>query len=744
MEMVSKKNMSLRKKFLAVAIFVGMSMTNCHAAEIDSTDATADAENFSGQTFSSEGELFTNAELLTSAAPNVIGLDVSGKSNYIVQNGDIIFTGDGAIGVRLGGSTNMLNILSGVIIRSEGAGGKGVLVFYGRDHRLHIAGNIFAAGNAVEIAGDDFISVNEFNLSGSLEGGERAIYIGPKALVRTINIKDGAQIIGDITSLSGRVTNFNIDTDFNYGGKILGANNLNVNVISGTTKFSNAASVASVTVMSGAKFFGDEITTKTFTNHGTIGAHSSKENLIIYGDLISDGFLQKVSGGEAGMIMVSGTANIEGSTVTTDSLLPNETATVLVADSITGNITNPTGKPVPISAMLNATGEIVGNTLTVTTHEADNIGKMNSQEAETLTAMKNMFGGLDSQQQEEMRDLYNLEAAEAKKTLTQISSNDSAQVMSVAQQSTAVDKMISNRVTQVFAPEYIDVNVSPMNFADGDNDLSINVKVPTRRENNLWLNYMKNWGNLRGGTDYHGSVIVGGYDKSFGDRWRAGIFATYGTIGYGADSSRATVYDTRGGLYAGYHSGASDLYLYINAGQLRNSLHRGIYSLGLSTNAKYKSHIIEVGGEYKYDLQPHKTWHVSPFINVQASHIKQNAYTESGAGIYNQHVDANSNTYFAGQVGLDFKRYYRSGSIGLRFGVKHGFTGVDPELHISYEGDGNRNYRLRQRRDKTHFVFSLRGENEFAHGWFVGGETELQLGEHDKDVTASVMLRRMW
>ncbi|MBQ3434531.1 MAG: hypothetical protein IJG24_05755, partial [Selenomonadaceae bacterium] len=115
-----------------------------------------------------------------------------------------------------------------------------------------------------------------------------------------------------------------------------------------------------------------------------------------------------------------------------------------------------------------------------------------------------------------------------------------------------------------------------------------------------------------------------------------------------------------------------------------------------------------------------------------------------GAGIYNQHVDADSNTYLAAQAGLDLKRYYRTGVFGLRFGVKHGFAGADPDLRISYEGDGANSYRLRQKRDKTHFVFSLRGEDEIARGWFLGGEAELQLGENDKDVTASVMFRRVW
>ena len=81
---------------------------------------------------------------------------------------------------------------------------------------------------------------------------------------------------------------------------------------------------------------------------------------------------------------------------------------------------------------------------------------------------------------------------------------------------------------------------------------------------------------------------------------------------------------------------------------------------------------------------------------------------------------------------------------GFRIGVKHGFTGADPDLTIRYEGDTSSSYRLRNERDKTHFIFSLRGENEFARGWSIGGETEFQISKNDRDVTASIMLRRIW
>ena len=799
-----------------------------------------DRKKFYGKSIYASGGIFANDNDFTSDAPLAVGLHVWGANNDVTQSGDITLTGNGAVGIRVDGVDNGLIIPQGTAIVSGGERGKGLLISYGRDHRLDIGGNVTATGNAVEFnfgsnalgaaseyrgsylrylrgvdTSGNIVSatniplttncfnytadelngalVNEFTLTGNLTGGENAIYIGKNALVKNINVEEGATINGNIVSdwkhftaadgfsypvmiqyggksidatkyIPDLVTNLNFNANTEYGGYIAGADNIKLNVNGGTLKFSGAADVLSVEVGSGAQLYGgtfdlhdmsgniaagfSDVTTGKFINHGTIAAGTPNTNLIINGDLISDGTIQKVSGGVGGSIIVNGNANVNGSLVTTDSLLPNQTETVLIANSITGQIRNPVGNPVPVSGMLTATGEIIGNALTVTTYESNNLGDLDSRERETFGAMNHMFETLEGERkQDEMRDLYNLAPPEAKRTLTQIGSNDSAQIMSVAQQNPAVDKMISDRIYKVLTPEYVDINIHSMKFADGEDhapDMKVRVKVPSRQENNFWLNYMKNWGSLRGGTDYHGSVIVAGYDRPFGQKWRAGIFATYGTIGYGVESSRATVYDTRLGLYAGYHNRQSDVYLYLNGGQLRNSLHRGISSLGLSTNANYKSHIVELGGEYKYDLQPRRKWHVSPFVNFQTSHLRQNSYNERGAGIYNQHVDSSSNTYFAAQAGLDLKRYYRTGMFGLRLGVKHGFTGADPDLQISYEGDSSTSYQMRNKRDKTHFIFSVRGENEFANGWFLGGEAELQRGENDRDVTASVMFRRVW
>ena len=68
-----------------------------------------------------------------------------------------------------------------------------------------------------------------------------------------------------------------------------------------------------------------------FTNHGTIGAASKDTALQITGDLLSDGTLQAYAGGTGGYIDVSGKADINGSTLAAEGMLPGDTVTVLTA-----------------------------------------------------------------------------------------------------------------------------------------------------------------------------------------------------------------------------------------------------------------------------------------------------------------------------------------------------------------------------------------------------------------------------
>ena len=135
---------------------------------------------------------------------------------------------------------------------------------------------------------------------------------------------------------------------------------------------------------------------------------------------------------------------------------------------------------------------------------------------------------------------------------------------------------------------------------------------------------------------------------------------------------------------------------------------------------------------------------MSPYATVQLSRLTQDGYTEQGAGIFGQQVNRKGNTYFAGGVGMEFKRYLADGSYALRLGVKHAFSGADPRLTYSYAGNEADTYEMRGQQDRTHFVMSIGGEAEFEPGWTLAGDLSLQKGAHDKDIMAAVTLRRMW
>ncbi|WP_026767672.1 autotransporter outer membrane beta-barrel domain-containing protein [Selenomonas ruminantium] len=801
-----------------------------------------------------------------------IGLHIYGSNNNITQAGDIFTNGAGAVGVRVDGVNNTITVAKDTEIHADGSYNDGVLIAYGKNHNVNIDGTVTAtgeSGNALSFnfgsnsLGSDFeyrgsfmrytrgtlnnevvkaknlglneISsandlwsftdkengdlnapmVNTVNISGKLvadsENAGNAIYIDMSSFVDTININDGAEITGGITSqwkhfspyigfydyetpytetdangkttksleglklqykggeylytkyIPDLVTKLNFNNTMKYDGDIDGMDNMKINV-NGNLVYGGSADVVNVTSAKDAGLFGGTFTvndmsakmadgftddtTGKFYNHGTIGSAYSDKSMTINGDLVSDGTLSGYGGGERGDIVVNGNANVEGSTAVATNMLPDEKMTVLTANNITGELKN-SATYTPVSGMMSAAGEISGKQISVTAKAENNLGALTAEQTQTFNALNNMNANLQGDSRKaELRTVYNLDAEKARQALDQIGNTDAAQLMSAAQNSSVVNRVLADRQAAAFSVRDVDLQIPVNNLADADNENNLTVpvkaKLPVQADNNTWLKFTKNWGDLKGGADYHGQAISGGYDKAVSDNWRTGFFVSYNATSLGAKNAGGNIYDTRFGVYGCYHRNADDAFIYLDGGKIRNKLRRNLSSIGLGAEAKYDANIVEIGGEYKHNLQPERIWHVSPYINLQYSSMKQDAYAETGAGIYNQHVEAKRNNYFAGQLGVEFKRQFLHGHYAARLGVKHAFTGADPELNFSYEGDANHAYTLQNNQDKTHLVLSLGGENEFAKGWILGGDVQLQKGSHDKDVSASVMLRKVW
>ena len=855
-----------------------------------------------------------------STVPLGIGLHIYGSRNTVTQAADILTNGTGATGVRVDGMRNRLVVPATTKIKADGLRGNGILIAYGRDQAVDQAGTVTAKGQGgtgirfdfgsstngaideyrgsyirykrsveegtgkiddadnleltdmdgnVYNAGKDELNgplVKEYNLTGTLSGGENAIYIGKNAFVKDINIKEGASVNGNITSdwkhfntdgsydgvvktekvygitaadwmakyhpgvnprpgddatpeeiaailqyaedyeadpdviaatktvttrkgqlriqyngktgedgyaydayIPDLVTNLNFSANMAYSGNITGADNMKLNVKGGTLQYTGKADVVGVTVDKGAALLGgsytvhdmsgkvaddfaaamDSTDTGHVVNYGTLGALDGNSSMSITGSLISDGTLQGVAGGSAGTIVVSGEAEIDGSRVIAKNLLPDEEFTVLKAGSVTGDVKNTETKPYKFG-MLDEIGAVKGNTAVVTGKAANNLGATDAAQGETYGAMMAMYNNLTADgdaRRAEMRPLFTLAPAAARKTLSAISSNASAKSMALAQRSTVTQHILSSRLTEAFTQNAVEVTIPAMHLDGSDDDgISLTMKTVEPADNDVWLKFGKNWGDARGDVDYHSSATLLGWDRAYGSNWRAGVFAGYGKTSFSDNTASNELRDVRFGLYGGYRKGAGEGMAYLDYGWLRNKLRRGITGMGLTAGARYHSRVLELGGEYLYDLQAEKNvaWHVRPYVNAQLSRLWQNGYSESGAGIFNQVVNGKNNDYFGAGAGVEFKRWLAGGSYAIRAGVKHAFAGAEPKLRYSYMGDAANTYNMDNVQDRTHFVLSIGGETEVAKGWTAGGDAAFRRGRHDKDWSCSVTLKRTW
>ncbi len=497
---------------------------------------------------------------------------------------------------------------------------------------------------------------------------------------------------------------------------------------------------------------------------GVIGGTLYNRNIAVAGDadgkgnlqaahLDSDGKLISVVNEENGTVInsqfkVQGTADVEGSTIEVEDILPGEKFTVLTAENVTGTPKNAGNSP--LNGMLSEVVTVEDDAITVSVTASNNLGTSDERINETfdaMAAMQRALDNVDDPREGEMRPLFDLDAPGAIAALSSISSNVSAQNMNLAQTSAMTGHIVSLRLAEAFVTKPVDVKIPAESLDEGEEKaVTVPMKLPQPVDNDFWFKTAKNWGDLKGGAYYHGTSFAVGWDRAYSKAWRAGAFVSYGTVGFADTGARNEIKDTRFGFYGGYSGGPHVGFVYLDYGWLRNDLSRSIAGLGLFPKANYDSRILELGGEYKYDLHASKDtpWHLSPYANMQLSELWQDGYTESGAGVFGQRVSSARNTYFAGGLGFECKRYLANGSYALRLGVKHAFTGADPKLTFGYVGDEASSYEMRNEQDKTHFVVSLGGEAEFAPGWWLAGDATLQKGAHDKDMMCALTLRRMW
>ncbi len=196
-----------------------------------------DRRKFFGFSIYNNGLTYTNSHGFKSSQDWGVGLHVYGSNNTITQQADLKTTGADAYGIRVDGAGNKLTVAEGTNVQANGTDGIGVLVSYGKGHSLNIQGNVEAAGEGGKALAFDFggnllgdkeeyrgsyfavakpekkwedadsypnavdgALVEHIDISGSVKGKDAAIYISENALVKQVNVLNGASIEGDIIS----------------------------------------------------------------------------------------------------------------------------------------------------------------------------------------------------------------------------------------------------------------------------------------------------------------------------------------------------------------------------------------------------------------------------------------------------------------------------------------------------------------------------------------------------------------
>lgn len=304
-----------------------------------------------------------------------LGLHIYGERNLIRQAADLLTAGPGGVGVRVDGSENTLIIPEATRIHAHGWYGRGLQFSYGRHHNIVQQGEVRADGQDGVGALFDFgqnamgsddeyhgswmlmakgqlravpeilqgALINNYDLSGTLSGQKAAIHIADNAWVQNINILQGAQITGDITSdynrrdadqqllltrisfgqkadENGRATNA-ADPDFQmrYDGNIKGQNNLAVVIAGGATSLNGQHELYGLRVDQGATLYGNSEFTLNpeynFTNNGTLSPGNSYGNMTIKGNFVqgADGrILVEASTTQNDHVDVQGLAQLDG------------------------------------------------------------------------------------------------------------------------------------------------------------------------------------------------------------------------------------------------------------------------------------------------------------------------------------------------------------------------------------------------------------------------------------------------
>lgn len=234
--------------------------------------------------------------------------------------------------------------------------------------------------------------------------------------------------------------------------------------------------------------------------------------------------------------------------------------------------------------------------------------------------------------------------------------------------------------------------------------------------------------------------VAAGMDMNTGKETRTGIYGMYNHTELNGGGAEALQQDWRVGAYMGKQHGAVQQYGYVNYGKLGNH-----YNWDPWNDNKYRGQIVELGGEYKYDLHHDdgKTYHVSPYVNMQASRYMQKSYRQPAPPYGDVQFAAINNNYLAGETGVELRRELQNGNYAVRLGYKRVLAGEEPVIAyglVDELGGYNPGQRYSYDIDKDYLHLTLSGTLKLTKNLSATAEGAWLEGEHDRELKADVKL----
>ncbi len=249
----------------------------------------------------------------------------------------------------------------------------------------------------------------------------------------------------------------------------------------------------------------------------------------------------------------------------------------------------------------------------------------------------------------------------------------------------------------------------------------------SHNEKDWWMRSLKDWHSYHDG-DVKGrsNSVALGIDKETGEETRSGVFGMYNYRKLDG-AGHSLQQDWRVGFYTGKEHGAIRKYVYVDYGML------GTHVTGLY-DTKYHGKILELGGEYQYDLSRGQVGlHVVPYVNARFSRYWQDA--SDGSGDFK--MNSLHHTYGDGEVGVELRRNLAKATYEMRLAYKRVLTGAAPSLTGSWFGES---LSFPTGMDKDYFHATLSGTWKFKGNLSASAEGGWLEGAHDRDMMADLKL----